>query len=379
VTGMSLSDVVNDSPQGPRRRSQRAAEKRRKRRRRRTWVTALILVGGLAAAGAGAWLGLRPLVSSITSSFGAPDDYKGSGTTPVEVRIPPGATGTKIAALLVDAGVVKSAKAYLNAADDTPGSSGIQFGTYALKKQMSAQAAVQALIDPSSRELKKGTIPEGSRVPTILAAVAKATGIPRAQLDAAAKDTAALGLPASVKNAEGYLFPATYDVEPHTSAGDLLREMVAKTEDTLGELGVPAGDQHRVLTLASLVQAEGRHPEDFGKIARVLTNRLDKGIPLQLDTTIHYATGKYTVQTTNADLAVNSLYNTYTHKGLPPGPIGSPGSEALRAAINPTQGPWMYFVATDPTAGTTEFAVTEADFMKLKAKYDKWQKAHPGQ
>jgi UPF0755 protein len=379
VTGMSLSDVVNSSPQGPRRRSQRAAEKRRKRRRRRTWVTALILVAGLGAAGAGAWLGLRPLVSSIMSSFGAPDDYTGSGTTPVDVRIPPGATGTRIAALLVDAGVVKSAKAYLDAADDTPGSTGIQPGTYAMKKQMPARAALQALLDPGSRQLKKVTIPEGSRVTTILAAVAKATGIPRAQLDAAAKDTAALGLPAGVKTAEGYLFPATYAFEPGTTAEDLLREMVAKTEDTLGELGVAAGEQHRVLTLASLVQAEGRHTEDMGRIARVLVSRLSKGIPLQLDTTVHYATGKFTVQTTNADLAVNSPYNTYTHKGLPPGPIGSPGVDALRAAISPTEGPWLYFVATDPSTGKTEFGVTEADFMRLKAKYDKWQKAHPGQ
>jgi UPF0755 protein len=376
---MSLSDVVHGSPQEPRRRSQRAAEKRRKRRRRRTWVTAVILVAGLGAAGVGAWLGLRPIVSSIMTSLGAPDDYTGSGTTPVDVRIPPGATGTKIAAILVDAGVVKSAKAYLDAADETPGSTGIQPGTYGLKKQMPARVALQALLDPASRQLKRVTIPEGSRVPTILAAIAKDTGIPRAQLDAAAKDTAALGLPANVKSPEGYFFPATYDVEPGSTAEDLLREMVVKTQDTLTELGVAAGDQHRVLTLASLVQAEGRHPEDMRRIARVLVNRLAKGMPLQLDTTIHYATGTFTVQTTNSDLAVKSPYNTYTHPGLPPGPIGSPGRVALDAAIHPTPGPWMYFVATDPSTGKTEFAVTEADFLKLKAKYDRWQKAHPGQ
>ena len=379
MTDMSLSDVVNGSPHGPRRRSQRAAEKRRKRRQRRTWVTVLILLAGLGAAGAGAWLGLRPLVVSVVNSFNAPDDYTGSGTTPVNVKIPPGATGTKIAAILVDAGVVKTAKAYLDVAGDTPSSTGIQPGTYALKKQMPARSALQALLDPGTRQVKRITIPEGSRLSTILAAVAKDTGIPKAQLDAAAKDTAALGLPAGVKSPEGYLFPATYDVEPGTTAADLLRDMVAKTEDTLTGLGVAPANQSRVLTLASLVQAEGRHPEDMGKIARVLVNRLGKNIPLQLDTTVHYATGKFTVQTTNADLAVKSPYNTYTHAGLPPGPIGSPGEVALKAAINPVQGPWMYFVATDPSTGKTEFAVTEAEFMKLKAKYDKWQKAHPGE
>jgi UPF0755 protein len=376
---MSLSDVVHGSPHGPRRRSQRAAEKRRKKRRRRTWVTALVLVAGLTAAGAGAWLGLRPIVSSIASSFGAPEDYTGSGTTAVDVKIPAGATGTKIAQILLDAGVVKSVKAYLDAADKTPGSTGIQPGTYALKKQMPAQLALQALLNPASRQQKKVLIPEGSRIPAILAAITKATGIPKAQLEAASKDTAGLGVPTGARTAEGWFFPATYTVEPGTSAEDVLREMVGKTQETLTGLGVAPADQNRVLTLASLVQAEGRHAQDFGGIAEVLVNRLNKGVPLQLDTTIHYATGKYTVQTTNADLAVNSPYNTYTHKGLPPGPIGSPGLDALNAAIHPPAGPYMYFVATDPSTGKTEFAVTAQQFAQLKAKYDKWQKAHPGQ
>ena len=375
MTEVSLSDVVPGPPQGSRRRNQRAAEKRRKRRRRRTWVTVLIMVLVLGAAGAGAWLGLRP----ILASFNTPDDYTGSGTDPVAVRIPPGATGKQIATILVDAGVVKTAHVYLDAADETPGSAGIQPGTYALKKQMPAQAALQALLDPGSRQLKRVTIPEGSRAATILAKIAKDTGIPKAELDAAAKDTAALGLPAGVRSVEGYLFPATYDVEPGTTAEDLLRDMVVKTEDTLDELGVRPTDRHRVLTLASLVQAEGRHTEDMGKIARVLVTRLSKGMNLQLDTTVHYATKKFTVQTTNADLAVKSPYNTYKVKGLPPGPIGSPGADALKAALAPTPGPWIYFVATNPSTGETKFAVTEAEFAVIKAEYEKWQKAHPGQ
>jgi UPF0755 protein len=375
MTEVSLSDVVPGAPQGSRRRSQRAAEKRRKRRRRRTWVTVLIMVVVLGAAGAGAWLGLRP----ILASFNTPDDYTGSGTEPVTVRIPPGATGSKIALILVDAGVVKTAKAYLDAADDTRGSGGIQPGTYGLKKQMPAQAALQVLIDPASRHVKKVTIPEGSRAAVILAKITKDIGIPKADLDAAAKNTAALGLPPGVASLEGYLFPATYEVEPGTTAEDLLRDMVAETEDTLGELNVAPKDQHRVLTLASLVQAEGRHTEDMGKIARVIVTRLSKGINLQLDTTIHYATGKFTVQTTLADLAVKSPYNTYTHKGLPPGPIGSAGLDALKATIHPTEGPWLYFVATNPSTGETKFAETEGEFAVLKAEYEKWQKAHPGQ
>lgn len=375
MTDMSLSDVVPGSPQGSRRRSQRAAEKRRKRRRRRTWVTVLITVLVVGGAGAGAWLGLRP----ILQSFNTPNDYAGAGTTAVNVRIPPGATGSNIASILVEAGVVKSAKAYLDVADDEPSSQAIQPGTYPLKREMSAQAALQVLIDPASRQVKRVTVIEGARVPDILARIAKDTGIPKAQLDAAAKDTAALGLPRGVKGLEGYLFPATYDVEPGTSAADLLRDMVAKTEATLAELDVAAKDHHRVLTIASLVQAEGRHPEDLGKIARVITTRLGKGIRLQLDTTVHYATRKFTVRTTYADLEVQSPYNTYANDGLPPGPIGSPGLLALKAALAPTPGPWVYFVATNPSTGETKFAVTAAQFEVLKAEYEKWQAAHPGE
>jgi UPF0755 protein len=376
MTEVSLSDVVPGPPQGSRRRSQRAAEKRRKRRRRRTWVTVLITVVALGAAGAGAWLGLRPIIAS----FNTPDDYTGSGTEAVAVRIPPGASGSKIATILVDAGVVKTANAYLDAAADTPGSQGIQPGTYAMKKQMPAQAALQALLDPASRQLKRVTLPEGSRLANILARIAKDTGIPKADLDAAAKNTAALGLPEGEKSVEGYLFPATYDVEPQTTAEELLREMVAKTQDTLAELGVPEKDHHRVLTVASLVQAEGRGPDDMGKISRVIATRLSKGIKLQFDSTVHYALGRFSrVRTTNADLAVESRYNTYKYKGLPPGPIGSPGLDALKATLNPTPGPWIYFVATDPSKGVTKFAETEEQFAVLKAEYEKWQKAHPGQ
>ncbi len=375
MTELSLSDVVPGSPEGPRRRSQRAAEKRRKRRKRRTWVTVLITVLVLGGAGGAAWLGLRPILESLS----APNDYTGSGTSAVTVRIPDGATGSRIATLLEEAGVVKSAKAYLDVADDNRDSQSIQPGTYSLKREMSAQSALQALLDPASRQMKRVTIPEGSRASDILAKIAKDSGIPKAKLAAAAKDTEALGLPKEAKGKlEGWLFPATYDVEPGTDAAELLRGMVAKTEDTLAELGVAPKDQYRVLTIASLVQAEGRTPGDMGKVARVIATRLSRGIPLQLDSTVHYARGKFRIRTTYADLKVESPYNTYKYKGLPPGPIGSPGLVALEAARNPTPGPWLYFVTTNPITGETKFAVTDQEFAVIKAEYDRWQAANPG-
>jgi len=373
---MSLFDVIPGSPQGPRRRSQRAAEKRRKKRRRRTWVTVLVILAVIGVATTGAWFAIRPMIASLNQ----PDDYPGPGTGSILVRIPAGATGSDIATLLQGKDVVKTAKAYLNAAADNPASANIQPGTYAMRLHMTGAAAVQALVDPAARLVKKVTIPEGARLKDILAKISSDTGLKAADLQAAAKDPTAIDLPADAKgNLEGYLFPSTYEVEPDTSAEDLLRQMVDNTLAQLEELGVPAKNYHGVLTLASIVQAEGRHPEDFGKIARVLDNRLAKNWKLQLDTTLHYVTGKFTVATSAADTKNPSPYNTYMHPGLPPGPIGSPGKAALEAALKPTPGPWMYFVATNPSAGTTEFAVTEQQFAKLKAKYDAWQRAHPGQ
>jgi UPF0755 protein len=377
VTEMSLHDVIPGSPPGPRRRSQRAAEKRRKKRRRRTWVTVLVVALVLGVAGGSAWFfAIKPMVASLN----APDDYPGPGTGSVTVRIPPGAAGVDIATLLQRNGVVKTTKAYLAAAADNPATANIQPGTYALKQHMPARAVVQTLVNPASRLLKKLTIPEGARLKDILEKIVSGTGMKRAEVQAAAKDTSTLGLPAQARgNLEGYLFPSTYEVEPDTTAEDLLRQMVDNTVGQLEQLGVQPKDVHRLLTLASLVQAEGRHPADMGKIARVLANRMAKKQPLQLDTTVHYALGKFTVATTEAETRVPSPYNTYLHTGLPPGPIGSPGVVAIKAALKPTPGAWMYFVATNPSTGETEFAITEQQFQQLKAKYEAWQRAHPGE
>jgi UPF0755 protein len=339
-------------------------------------VTVLVVVLVLGGAATGAWLAIRPVLASLNQ----PNDYPGPGTGSVTVRIPPGASGQAIATLLQDKDVVKTAKAYLAAAADNPATANIQPGTYALKQHMTAAAAVQTLINPASRLVKKVTIPEGSRLKDILEKIVADTGMKRADVQAAAKDATALGLPSQAHgNLEGYLFPSTYEVEPDTTAADLLRQMVENTVGQLEQLGVQPKNVHQLLTLASLVQAEGRHPQDMGKIARVLVNRLAKKQPLQLDTTVHYALGKFTVATTEAQTRVPSPYNTYLHTGLPPGPIGSPGLVAIKAALKPTPGAWMYFVATNPSTGQTEFAITEKQFQQLKVKYEAWQRAHPGQ
>lgn len=371
-----LSDVVDGAPQGPRRRTQRAAVKRRRRRRRRTWVSVLVVLAVVVGGTFGAWrYGLQPLLASINE----PDDYAGPGTGQATVKIPSGASGAAIGTLLKDAGVVKSGKAFVTAYNANSQAGGIQAGTYRLRQQMSAAAAVQALIDTEARLTTKVTLREGLRVTQIVDLLAKGTKIPRDRFTAALKDPESLGLPASAKGvAEGYLFPATYDIEPDETAAEILGRLVQRTTQALEEAGVPEARHHEVITKASLVQAEAGRPEDFAKVARVVENRLRIKMRLQFDTTVHYATKKFTLTTSFADLKVKSPYNTYLVPGLPVGPINNPGSAAIDAVMRPAAGNWIYFVTTDPDTGLTKFTNSAAQFAAYTQEFREWQKRNPG-
>ena len=113
------------------------------------------------------------------------------------------------------------------------------------------------------------------------------------------------------------------------------------------------------------------------KVARVLDNRLAKGMLLQLDTTVNYANGKSGLTTTPQDRQNPSPYNTYLHPGLPPGPISNPGEEALRAVLAPAQGGWLYFVVVNPDTGETRFAATAEEHQQNVALFQQWLRAHP--
>jgi UPF0755 protein len=373
---MSLQDVVDSAGQGSHRRQRRAVEKRRRRRRRRTWLILLLSLLVVGGAVGGAWLGLKPIIASITE----PDDWTGEGSGEVVIQIKPGASGASMGSTLADAGVVKTPKAFSKAYSDELQAQSIQPGSYRLRKQMSGRAAVALLLDPAARLTVQVAIPEGKRLTQILDLIAKQTGLSVATLEAATKDTTAIGLPDEAKGSlEGYLSPATYLFGPGTKATEVLREMIVHEQATMNRLGVPAEKQRAVLIEASLVQAEAGRAADMPKIARVLANRMAKAMPLELDTTIHYATGKYTLFTSNKDLEIVSPYNTYKHLGLPPGPISSPGEAAIRAVLEPADGTWLYFTTVNPDTGETEFATTPAEKVAMDAKFRAWQKAHPGQ
>lgn len=357
-----------------RRDESRRAQHRRVKGRRRLVVMSLALAL-VAGAGVVATLVLAPLISSLTAS----NDYTGAGSGAVSIVVHKGDTGRDIGATLEKAGVVKTAKAFVNAASDNPRAGSIAPGAYALHAKMSAVSALAMLLDPGNRTVPRVIIREGRWTSEIIRDLSLGTGQPVADYYVALKDPAALGLPAAARgNPEGYLFPATYEFETNTTAGEQLRTMVAKALDELGKLGVTPGRMQRVLTVASIVEAEASADADRPKVARVIENRLAKGMPLQLDSTVSFVSGRRHVTTTNAERASKSAYNTYLVAGLPPGPIDSPGLSAMKAALSPTPGPWLYFVAVNPDTGETRFAVNAAGHAANVKLFQRWCLNHPG-
>ncbi|RRR86520.1 endolytic transglycosylase MltG [Streptomyces sp. RP5T] len=224
-------------------------------------------------------------------------------------------------------------------------------------------------------------IPEGWRAGQVYDAVDKALGRPpgTAKKSLAKAD---LKLPADAEgNPEGYLFPATYPLERggrKTTPEALLSFMVDTANKKFNGAPIAAGAQrnamnvYQAVTIASIVQAEAANKADMGKVARVVFNRLERGMPLQMDSTINYALNRSTLRTTGSDLRIDSPYNSYQRMGLPPTPIDNPGEDAMRAAINPTPGDWLYFVTVKP--GDTRFTNSFEQHRRNVAEFEKNQR-----
>jgi UPF0755 protein len=176
------------------------------------------------------------------------------------------------------------------------------------------------------------------------------------------------------------LFPANYTILPDEEVSTLLQGALDRFAQELKniefyeyakELNLKPAE---LLTIASIVQAEGFTDEDFGKVSRVIYNRLKIGMPLQMDSTLLYANkSRGEIRVTNRELKIASKYNTYKYRGLPPGPIGSPGGAALVATIKPTPGNWLYFVTVSP--GETKFTNSYSEFLTFKAEFIRNYKA----
>ncbi|GGT19612.1 endolytic transglycosylase MltG [Streptomyces chromofuscus] len=345
-------------------------------------VVALVFGGGLAGV---TYFGYQ----FYQDRFGAAPDYAGEGTKEqVTVEIPKGAGGAEIGRRLKAAGVVKSVDAFVAAQSQNPDGQSIQAGAYLLNKQMSAKSAVEMMLDPKSQN--NVMVTPGQRNGAVYNAIDEKLGLESGTTkDVAQKQYKSLGLPSWANNGseikdplEGFLFPGTYPAAKGMKPEAVLKEMITQANRQYGQYDLAAKAKAldlenplQVITVASLVQAEGKTEDDFRKMAEVVYNRLSPDNTetyqlLQFDSTFNYLKGESNINISESEINSNQdPYNTYTQKGLPPGPIGNPGAEALKATLNPTDDGWLYFVATDGR-NRTEFARTHDEFLELKAKFN---------
>ncbi|MGW0435096.1 endolytic transglycosylase MltG [Micromonospora sp. NPDC003197] len=376
-----LELAFDESDKGRHRRSaQRKRNKKQRGGRGKTvfaLMMVLVLLGGLGGVG---WYGF----DRFQGYFMTPD-YEGGGTGEVIIEVKQGDLAADIANTLVEAGAVKSAKAFIKAADGNSRSQGIQPGFYKVRKEMSGETALSLLLDLKNKIVKGFTVPEGRTVKGTFKVLSEQTKIPIAEFEAAAKDPIALGVPdwwfkrtdgkKELRSVEGFLFPDTYEFPPNPTAEGILKEMVNRFLTVTGEMKFADEVQakrggispYEALIVASLAQAEAGNKDDLGKVARVAYNRAySETFPckcLEMDVTVNYyleSIGKETKtsgQMTESELLDEKSPYSRKLRGMIPTPINNPGKDALQGAMDPPPGKWLYFVAIDKE-GHSEFAET---------------------
>ena len=279
----------------------------------------------------------------------------------IRVIIPRGASFAEAADSLSRANLVGWRKMFRLYARVTDGDRNIKPGTYLLRHGTPWKDIISALHGGHGL-VNTITIPEGYTISQITPLLAKTLKVPVESVQAAVRDTALLArLDVPNPTLEGYLFPDTYAFPLGTTASQAVHEMVYDFERRWKpDWDAKASDlkinRNDLVTMASIVEREARVPEERPVIAAVYYNRLRKGMLLQADPTVQYALGHHVGRVLYKDLAVASPYNTYIHKGLPPGPVASPGVASLAAAANPANVPYLYFVASPD--GHHEFRMT---------------------
>jgi UPF0755 protein len=290
----------------------------------------------------------------------------------VIVEIPNGATGSQIASILFDSGVVKSSQAYFRVAVGDARSQKVAPGSHRMTLKISARQALDQLLDPD-------------RIPNLIRV---AEGAWKSEVEKAfitygftqqevKKAFSLLKLPKGFSKSEGLIFPAQYSFPQGTSAQAAAQSMIDRFSDDPYGRKLLQGNKdfsaQQLLTIASIVQAESTN-EDFSKVARVIYNRLKIGMPLQMDSTVHFIMqARGDIFLSRKSTTLNSPYNTYRKFGLPPGPISSPSSDAIKATLEPIQGDWLYFITVAP--GDTRFTASFDEFSSWKVEYTKNRKA----
>jgi UPF0755 protein len=313
------------------------------------------------------------LLRSQTSS--APDFQSVEsveGMKEVIIEIPKGATGSQIASLLFEAGIVKSSQAYFRVAVGDSRSEKVAPGSHRLTLRISAQQALEQLLDPE-RIPNLIRVAEGAWKSEVQQAFLD-YGFTKSEVKRAFSN---LKLPQGFSNSEGLIFPAQYSFPIGATAQVAAQSMINRFSDDPYGLKLLQGNKQfsasQLLTIASMIQAESTN-EDFTKVSRVIYNRLKIGMPLQMDSTVHFVMqARGDIFLSRKSTMLNSPYNTYRKYGLPPGPICSPGSDAIKAALDPLAGDWLYFITVAP--GDTRFTSSFDQFSEWKILYTKNRKS----
>jgi UPF0755 protein len=332
------------------------------------FLLAIILLIVLLAGATAAWMW-----------YGMTNPYQGFAAEGVFVEVPHGASRRYVAYILKNNGVIRSAMAFEIYARRNPRHT-LQAGEYFFDRAATGKDVFWKLARGDVYQ-QPFTVREGQTMFDIARNLEAGKFMPAGDFLFAAGDASLIrDFAPGAQTLEGFLFPATYELPRHPSANELSAEMVRKFKEEWRRIApvTSTTEQNqadpqsvvRVVTLASLVERETPKPEERPLVAGVFENRLRDGMRLQCDPTVIYGMerfGKYNGTLTGKDLNFDSVYNTYEHAGLPPGPIGNPGEASLRAALQPEQTNYLYFVAN--THGGHFFSATLAEHNKNVAKY----------
>ena len=311
------------------------------------------------------------LLSVIKSGPGAAADFDCSsdpGQRTASIDVATGETGLQIARELFEKDVTASSEIFFRLAVADPKAALIAPGVHIIDTQICAQNALDQLLD-SKRIAGLMAVSEGAWISEIKKLFSKA-GYPQEEVKAA---FASAVVPKPFTELEGLLFPAQYSFAQGTKADVALKEMIERGFAEVVKVGFLSDQStyspQQLLTIASIIQAEGGDG-DFTKVSRVIYNRLKIGMPLQMDSTVHFVMeSRGNIFLSTKSTLINSPYNTYRKYGLPPGPIGNPGRNAMKAALAPAAGDWLYFITVAPQ--DTRFTSSLDEFNTWKVLYKK--------
>jgi UPF0755 protein len=340
-------------------------ERRTGGRRRGRWLAplaAIVILAVVAAGAGGLWVQRRI-------------DPPGAAGPVQPFTVPDGASGNQVGELLESEGLIESAtvwRYYLRVKNE----GGFDAGTYDVPTNASLAEVIAALRGPAAlAPFVNLTVPEGLWVPEVAERVGTVERFSsQTFLDLVNSGTVrSVFQPDDVSSMEGLLFPDTYRIEEDEDEAALLTRMVGTLDAIATELGYEDAEArvglspYEALVVASLIESEASIPEDRPKIARVIYNRIEQGMPLEIDATVYFALGRRGGGLTRSDLEVDSPYNTRRFGGLPPTPIAMPGRASLEAALNPEPGPWLFYVLSD-AQGHHAFSESYEEFLRNKAQ-----------